>query len=413
MPDRPEAESKKPSVPLLVNFSFGLGAGSHNGTHPIEQCLAEMTTMRDPSDPVYPVHVVLPAGNRFQEKGHASVLARKGGEHELSLDWMIPAGDRSPNFLEIWIPSDATKASVQLSLHGTTIKCSGFGSVDRFPLDQGAVALCHEINGHANTDEAVAWATAIEDPNPGQDGTKRTRIFVAVAPTEYPRSDVPLAPPGIWQITLRATLQDRQTMEAWVQRDERPFGYRRPGKQSYLIENRDDRHEILKQELDENSRIVLGKGSVSGYGTLNGIATNLNLTVVAGYRWRDQSPASYSAAGSFSVRAPNLAAVSDRSRIEAGVLAAGSRSGSSIALNGTSVAVPQMVRVLAERYQSKSDIVSDAETVAKKNNVTHSVTERVKADFRGMENILEPTGRLKSQLDATWPQDRLVRQGNL
>jgi hypothetical protein len=47
--------------------------------------------------------------------------------------------------------------------------------------------------------------------------------------------------------------------------------------------------------------------------------------------------------------------VSDDSRVHSGVLAAGSRSGSVVAMNGTSVAAPQLARWIAdERSQGRS-----------------------------------------------------------
>ncbi|MEM8755106.1 MAG: S8 family serine peptidase, partial [Pseudomonadota bacterium] len=69
--------------------------------------------------------------------------------------------------------------------------------------------------------------------------------------------------------------------------------------------------------------------------------------VVGAYRWRDQSMSNYSGAAADGIRNPDLAAPADRSRVMGGVPAAAGRSGSVAALNGTSVAAPQVARALA------------------------------------------------------------------
>ena len=48
------------------------------------------------------------------------------------------------------------------------------------------------------------------------------------------------------------------------------------------------------------------------------------------------------------MRAPDAMAVSEDSRVHRGVLAAGSRSGSVVAMSGTSVAAPQIARIIAD-----------------------------------------------------------------
>jgi hypothetical protein len=89
---------------------------------------------------------------------------------------------------------------------------------------------------------------------------------------------------------------------------------------------------------------------------MNAVATGKNTFVVGGYVRESAMPAPYSAGGPvvkpgaaprWPRRGPDAIAVSDQSRVLPGVLAAGTRSGSVVALNGTSVAAPQAARMKA------------------------------------------------------------------
>ncbi|MEO0363040.1 MAG: hypothetical protein AAF322_18105, partial [Pseudomonadota bacterium] len=67
------------TTPLIVNFSYGLGAGPHNGGHPVERALEDMTGPRAAGDPLGPVHAVMPAGNRYRMDAHGAATADESG----------------------------------------------------------------------------------------------------------------------------------------------------------------------------------------------------------------------------------------------------------------------------------------------------------------------------------------------
>ena len=90
------------------------------------------------------------------------------------------------------------------------------------------------------------------------------------------------------------------------------------------------------------------KSAVKRAGTLNPIATGRHTIVIGGFRRKDLLPADYSGEGAVASRVgPDALAVSDHSIVHSGLLAAGTRSGSVIALTGTSLAVPQITRLVA------------------------------------------------------------------
>ena len=81
--------------------------------------------------------------------------------------------------------------------------------------------------------------------------------------------------------------------------------------------------------------------------------------VMGGMLRKEMKPARYSAGGATSHQAaplfdrewPTAITVTDDSQVHRGVLAAGSRSGSQVLMNGTSVAAPQIARWMADELK--------------------------------------------------------------
>jgi hypothetical protein len=96
-------------------------------------------------------------------------------------------------------------------------------------------------------------------------------------------------------------------------------------------------------------------------GTISGIATGCEPVVIGGFLRREREMAGYSSGGPTSTApcpgqpartGPDAVAVSDDSRDHRGVIAAGTYSGSTIALDGTSMAAPPITRLVADRMAS-------------------------------------------------------------
>jgi hypothetical protein len=115
--------------------------------------------------------------------------------------------------------------------------------------------------------------------------------------------------------------------------------------------------------------------------SISGIATGKQAVVIGGCRRSDLAAAKYSAGGPIVVRAggspaprdgldPDAMAVSDDSPVCRGLLAAGSRSGSVVAINGTSVAAPQITRELAKVMHTGANPRSYVKTLAQTQEAT-------------------------------------------
>ncbi|HEX4894332.1 MAG TPA: S8 family serine peptidase, partial [Hyphomicrobiaceae bacterium] len=125
------------------------------------------------------------------------------------------------------------------------------------------------------------------------------------------------------------------------------YGFPTAGRQSYFddpsYERRDWKgHVVLTDKPDS---------PVKRRGTLNAIATgdDPRIIVMGGYVLSTGRAADYSSSGptSGTRTGPDALAMSDRTPVLGGVLAAGTRSGSRVAMNGTSVAVPSVTRMIA------------------------------------------------------------------
>lgn len=193
----------------------------------------------------------------------------------------------------------------------------------------------------------------------------------------------PTAASGVWKIRLRnQNLLDRgQEIHAWIQRDDTPFGYPIRGRQSYFdhadYQRFSERTTPIGSVIEEDSHIEqqASDSPIKRAGLINAIATGDETIVIGGYVGRDDGVpgvrqprdlAPYSAGGPTtgtrdglpppscltvlgrSPDGPDASAPSDRSRTLLGIPATGTRSNSTIALNGTSVAAPQVARWVAD-----------------------------------------------------------------
>ncbi|MBY6047930.1 S8 family serine peptidase [Vannielia litorea] len=364
-------------IPVVINFSYSLSGGPHNGLHFLERAIdtlvqahLERLARQFPTKPGRAeVEVVLPSGNRLAARGHAEKPGDPAGpsvKTVLTLPWRVQPGDESSNFLELWMPR--TAAGVELWLTppgGTATRVTG--------LSASQAVVIHPAGNPA----AVIGRISL-DRQKGQEAldgvARKKRVLIALAPSCMPPSvGRRPAPSGLWTVELRARITDEQRIEAWIQRDDAPLGYRRPGRQSYFDDPAYPRWDAMTgpADYDNGASVVLRSGS------LNGIATGRRSTVVGptvtraphlssgfppagdapgapGYERIGLAPeraaALYGASAAPHMRRPDASAEGDRSLVMQGVLGAGAASGSRMPMNGSSVAAPQYTRFLADGY---------------------------------------------------------------
>ena len=338
------------ALPVVINFSYGLRAGPHDGTSDLEAAIDEIVTDRE--DAGDRVSVVLPSGNGHLVRCHAQVAFENQSPPEdekstESLVWRVLPDDLTSSFMEIWLPrtaapSNDSRLEIRIVPPGApgNPESPWFGETEGagWEWQRGGAVVCKAVYTRGEAGDAAG----------------RGRFVVSIRPTADPAPRPHLAPSGDWTIQLRNRgLNPDQPVDAWIQRDDTPHGYTTRGRQSYFANAgycRFDKtgHEI---EIDDPGSIVKRAGSISA------IATGAKASIVGGYMRSEARPSRYSAGGPVAPMqaggtphrdGPDAMAVSDDSKVHQGILAAGTRSGSVVALNGTSVAAPQIARLIAD-----------------------------------------------------------------
>ncbi|MEH6631748.1 MAG: hypothetical protein V7776_13010 [Halopseudomonas aestusnigri] len=340
------ADHIAPGLPVVINFSYGVFGGPHDGTALLEKAIDEIVAARN--ERIAPTSVVLPAGNHYLERSHAVVAEENFLEEpagSCDLPWRVQPNDRTSSYLEIWMPKENyDEGDVEVEV----IPPGGIASQKLSGVAGTAVVLNQGIRAIARLsyDRHTPLATTDE----------RGRFMLTLAPTEV-RNDADIsvnplkpAPSGMWKVRLikTSTKAMSEPIHARIQRDASPFGYPALGRQSYFD---DPAYQVYgamgKLELDDNRSIVKRSGSY------NGLATGGEPIVVGGHVESTGQPSVYSGNQPANVGypassiGPLVSAESDRSPVFRGIQATGVRSGVSVALDGTSVAAPIITRRVA------------------------------------------------------------------
>ena len=351
------------SLPVVINFSFGNVAGPHDGTSDLEEAIDELI------DAHPNLSVVIPSGNSHLGRLHAELAFERPGQ-SVDLHWRLPPDDRTPSFLEIWLPLEVwlpgidpdAKASRRRHVVDPEKRASPINLRIAAPGDRAEGELEGATPGDglrllADNGDVLCEARYHFIGAP----TNRGMFLIALQPTRRVDPALgtpanPVAPSGIWTIKLEnVSLKPKGRVEAWIQRDDTPYGFPRRGRQSYFdhacYQRFDHGGRVIEHDSEQEPCIIKRAGS------MNAIATGARTLVVGGYVRRTEEPARYSAGGPVAHRwprrGPDAVAVSDESLVLRGVLAAGTRSGSVVTLDGTSVAAPQATRIKADEVAEK------------------------------------------------------------
>jgi hypothetical protein len=328
----------KEALPLVINFSYGLLAGPKDGTEYLEGALADLIHYRDR----YIAHtrLVMPSGNSYRTRA-AALMELKPSAHE-SVDWMVSPDDETANFIEIWLDGSAGKLSpVELTL---TPPQERSGQAFR-PVAGKMYALMAEGRPIAG----IYYDVIVTGKK------KRERIMLAVNPTVRNEDCRDLAPSGRWNVSIKNKMKHSITAHIYVQRDDTPFGYPRRGRQSRL--DRKDAYARDDQTGDYREPApgcpITHKETLSSIATCSPIPPDHTIVVGAAEASECYPPADYTASGPTILRkGPDCSAIADDGDAHRGVLAAGTLSGTVVAMNGTSVAAPQIVRQVADDLQA-------------------------------------------------------------
>lgn len=299
---------------VVVNLSWGPQTGPQDGHHLLESAIDELVLREQGRG--RPLEVVLPAGNTWSARAHARFGARYG---HTGLVWCVPPDLRRPGALELWWPApcEPCPSLTVRAPDGTALVCSQAG--------------VHKARGGA-------WGVVLQR----QSGRWMARV--AVAPT-FRHGPGARAPHGRWTVTVDG-LDCEGLVHVSLARTDANLGGRHRGHVSWLWDPLDQR---WRQTGGEHRRQPAPAGAaVSGEATLQGLASGRWTRVAGGWRLSDGQAAPYTASGAVTARGgPDLALPTDESVALAGLRVGAIRPGSTVRLAGTSLAAPQVARLLA------------------------------------------------------------------
>ncbi|MEM9320628.1 MAG: hypothetical protein AAGA70_16715 [Pseudomonadota bacterium] len=365
--DRARALSRRAGVPIpvVLNFSYGLGGGVLDGQGVVERALsAQANAYRDAVERITgtapPAVNVLPAGNEHLSTTHARSAPSAREQTTFSTEIRLQPDDRSSNFAEFWVPHGTLNVAVQVTgPDGST----GSFSIDlpSNPPDPGQVTLDNDrVLAAAGPDldpSTIVARLSVDCPSayPRRAGAPlgAWRVLLAFAPSRTLIAGAPTVAPGIWQVITTATGAASGRIEAWVQRNERSLGFPMRGRQAYFDDDEyaDTRFDAMTDisVYDQSASDVRRNGTISSIASrpvaASGGAEQIS---VGASRWDIAGPAIYSAAGMAPNNTPIVLAAGDTSRVLSGVLASATRGSARVALSGTSSAAPQIARFVAD-----------------------------------------------------------------
>jgi hypothetical protein len=319
----------EPDVQIVVNLSWGTLAGPHDGSSLLESAIDQMVASMNGR-----LQVVIPAGNGYQSRTHASFCLGSGQMQ--MLQWRVQPDDTTESYVEFWM-EPGTVIELRITLpNGLALP----------PVIQGQVFRYAEPFNDPTSLFGVSYA----HPAPGA----RPGILLAIAPTVSEAGTRPVAPHGLWKLEVVVVQlpagASQAAIDAYIERDDVALGTRHGARQSRFEDPLYDR-----EDTEDATSGLHAAAVVRREGGFNGIATGALVTVAGGVRESDLSVAEYSprnvvpppvCARPGTRRQVDQFATTEESLTLHGVRAAGSLGGSTVRLSGTSDAAPQIARDL-------------------------------------------------------------------
>ncbi|QPF74235.1 hypothetical protein G8A07_15785 [Roseateles sp. DAIF2] len=334
---------------IVVNASLGNIAGPHNGSSMFEAAVDALIALRRRPG-LTPVELVLPEGNSHLSRCHAR--ARLEATKGMALQWRLRPDDGTSSYLETWLlPEQAGAIAMDWRLTppgGPALDLS-------FTLPPSAATPAQEWALRDAEGRTLALFGLHPDPANGNHALG----LLTVAPTAPYGPWTYAAPSGAWALDLRQHAGSAPlACSVYSQRDEKSFGHPGRGRQAVLEDKGCDQvyDELGWPRLQDRGDCLIRRA-----GSINALACGTQVEVVGGLtRQPDGSlaPAPYSSVGLPSDPRANLRklAISEDSPVLRGIHAAGCRSGSVVALSGTSMAAPQHARRLGQSAAAKAAV---------------------------------------------------------
>ncbi|CUH78596.1 S8 family serine peptidase [Tropicibacter naphthalenivorans] len=339
-----QAAKVNPDAPVVVNISLGFLAGPKDGTRFAEYQMAQEAAHWE-TVTGQPVRLVWAFGNNRLGRLVGQITCTETAQ---AVTWRAQPCDQTANYMEIRTPGQNCGA---LALMVTT---PGGQSSGPLTLEPGQMASLEKDGA------PVARLYHVAARDFGQGIVSPGHYVLALAPTENRKPTEPCAPAGAWQVAVQHTGKGTAQVVVQVQRDDDLHGAR--GRQSYL-----DAPSGYEWDTGSASyRRPAADGPLCYAGSHSALASSTARQVfcvgaaehaprTAADTAENYRAAPYSGEGAaWSVSGPTVSTLAEESQFLPGVLAAGTFSGTTHVLNGTSAAAARLTRALglsAERIK--------------------------------------------------------------
>ena len=353
------------SFPIVINLSYGLQAGPKDGQMLIEKVIRQATLRAEQEDRV--IRIVLPVGNDLLSEGAAEFDLKAGACQSLS--WRLKPEDHTPNYAEIW--SDVQKGRHKPgSRHPLVVTLSppGGPSGPVGPGQDGQIATLTDDADPTTPLARIYCRVADDAPLSGGKPTRYRMVYVLCTRPTLNSTRTQMTPAGSWTIALEPEGKKPAKGWAYVQSDQSLTHSGQTGLVSTFAHPEFDLFDEFGRFIDAYSYTTPPVQTdvtppIRRLGTMNAIAHNDAARIIGSYRKADGKPSDFSQKSDgkpsiFSSAATPSAAVGGRAAPTAllpgengaaqfGLLAAGSRSGSAVAMSGTSFSTALATRRIA------------------------------------------------------------------
>lgn len=333
-------------APVVFNFSYGNVGGPHDGTG-IYSSLFEYYFGPDAAQ--YDMEeqkawLTLPAANTNLRRLHG-VDDPNTTHTNITLNLDVQPDDRTSTLVEIWLPASIVDNQIDYATIMVSVPfCDKQGGIRTLPGQHA---------NYLNSDGKVIASLAYQYVG---GTTKRGLVTLSINPTANLLETADLATAGQWSVEIgRNDAVSDEPIHAWIRRDGTIPGLRPGGRQAHFNNPDYERFGPYGQPLAVDP--PYSKCPIRRSGTLSGFACGASPITVAAYTEQNALVSSYSSAGPLNPSSispnphrtgPDVTAKGDDSPILSGVISAGSRCGSWVRMNGTSVSAPQVARLAAK-----------------------------------------------------------------
>jgi len=345
--------------PVVINLSYGLQAGPKDGQMLIEKVIAEANRRAEAEDRV--IRVVLPAGNDLLSEGTATFEVSE--DTSAALTWRLAPEDHTPNYAEVWsdaLPGPATPTETHPLI--ASLATPGGPMGPSAPGRAGQMATLSDTND-PNRPLARIYCTTLDDaPLDGSSAATRHRMAYTLCtrPT-LNESRTQVTPAGGWTLNISAS-ETGSPKRGWahVQSDQSLTHGSETGLTSTFNHPDFNAHDATGRLIDTHSYPYDGSPPtltdttppISRRGTLNAIAHTMSARVIGSYRATDGKPSLFSSAAHTGAvdpgrDAPSALLPGEDGASRFGLIASGSKSGSTIAMEGTSFSTALATRRIA------------------------------------------------------------------